>query len=76
MLRGGVSLSEITRSLERAPAKARFVVVDACRDVAFTKGIKETAKGLGKAAAEQQKITSLPQGPDWIPSKDLQSIPQ
>jgi uncharacterized caspase-like protein len=42
----GVSLSEITRSLERAPAKARFVVVDACRDVAFTKGIKDAAKGL------------------------------
>jgi hypothetical protein len=42
----GVSLSEITRSLEHAPAKARFVVVDACRDVAFTKGIKDAAKGL------------------------------
>jgi hypothetical protein len=42
----GVSLSEITRSLERVPAKARFVVVDACRDVAFTKGIKDAAKGL------------------------------
>ena len=42
----GVSLSEITRSLERVPAKARFVVVDACRDVAFTKGIKDVAKGL------------------------------
>jgi hypothetical protein len=25
---------------------ARFVVVDACRDVAFTKGIKDAAKGL------------------------------
>jgi uncharacterized caspase-like protein len=42
----GVSLSEITRSLERVPAKARFVVVDACRDVAFTKRIKDAAKGL------------------------------
>jgi uncharacterized caspase-like protein len=41
-----VSLSEITRSLERVPAKARFVVVDACRDVAFTKGLKDFAKGL------------------------------
>jgi hypothetical protein len=42
----GVSLSEITKSLERVPAKARFVVVDACRDVAFTKGLKEAAKGF------------------------------
>ena len=42
----GVGLSEITRSLERVPAKARFVVVDACRDVAFTKGIKDAMKGL------------------------------
>ena len=42
----GVSLSEITKSLERVPAKARFVVVDACRDVAFTKGIKDVMKGL------------------------------
>ena len=42
----GVSLSEITRSLERVPAMARFVVIDACRDVAFTKGIKDASKGL------------------------------
>ena len=42
----GVSLTEITKSLERAPAKARFVVIDACRDVAFTKGIKDAVKGL------------------------------
>jgi len=42
----GVSLTEITKSLERVPAKARFVVVDACRDVAFTKGLKEAAKGF------------------------------
>jgi uncharacterized caspase-like protein len=28
------------------PAKARFVVVDACRDIAFTKGLKEVAKGF------------------------------
>ena len=42
----GVSLSEITKSLERVPAKARFVVVDACRNVAFTKGIKDAAKGF------------------------------
>jgi hypothetical protein len=34
----GVGLSEITKALERVPAKARFVVFDACRDVAFTKG--------------------------------------
>jgi len=42
----GVSLSEITRSLERVPAKARFVVVDACRNVAFTKGLKDAMKGF------------------------------
>jgi uncharacterized caspase-like protein len=42
----GVSLSEVTKSLERVPATARFVVVDACRDVAFTKGLKEAAKGF------------------------------
>jgi len=42
----GVSLSEITKSLERVPAKARFVVMDACRDVAFSMGVKDTAKGL------------------------------
>lgn len=42
----GVSLSEITRSLERVPAKARFVVIDACRNVAFTKGLKDPAKGF------------------------------
>jgi uncharacterized caspase-like protein len=42
----GVSLSEITKSLEQVRAKARFVVVDACRDVAFTKGIKDAMKGL------------------------------
>jgi hypothetical protein len=42
----GVSLSEITKSLERVSAKARFVVVDACRNVAFTKGLKDAAKGF------------------------------
>jgi uncharacterized caspase-like protein len=42
----GVSVSEITKALERVPAKARFVVVDACRDIAFTKGLKEVAKGF------------------------------
>jgi uncharacterized caspase-like protein len=42
----GVSLTEITKSLERVPAKARFVVVDACRNVAFTKGLKDAAKGF------------------------------
>jgi formylglycine-generating enzyme required for sulfatase activity len=42
----GVSLTEITKSLERVPAKARFVVVDACRNVAFTKGIKDAHKGF------------------------------
>src|SRR5262245_2130445 len=42
----GVSLTEITKSLERVPAKARFIVVDACRNVAFTKGVKDAAKGF------------------------------
>jgi uncharacterized caspase-like protein len=42
----GVSLSEITKSLERVPAKARFVVVDACRNVAFTKGLKDAVRGF------------------------------
>jgi regulator of protease activity HflC (stomatin/prohibitin superfamily) len=42
----GVSLSEITKALDGVSAKARFVVVDACRNVAFTKGIKDVAKGL------------------------------
>jgi Caspase domain len=42
----GVSLTEITKSLERVPAKARFVVIDACRNVAFTKGLKDAAKGF------------------------------
>ena len=42
----GVSLSEITKALERVPAKARFVIVDACRNVAFTKGLKDAAKGF------------------------------
>jgi formylglycine-generating enzyme required for sulfatase activity len=42
----GVSLSEVTKALERVPAKARFVVVDACRNVAFTKGLKDAAKGF------------------------------
>jgi uncharacterized caspase-like protein len=32
--------------LERVPAKARFVIVDACRNVAFTKGLKDAAKGF------------------------------
>jgi hypothetical protein len=41
-----ISLSEITKSLERVPAKARFVVVDACRDVAFTNGLKDAMKGF------------------------------
>jgi uncharacterized caspase-like protein len=42
----GVSLSEITKALERVPAKASFVIVDACRNVAFTKGLKDAAKGF------------------------------
>jgi uncharacterized caspase-like protein len=42
----GVSLREITKSLERVSAKARFVVIDACRNVGFTKGVKEAAKGF------------------------------
>jgi uncharacterized caspase-like protein len=42
----GVSLTEITRSLERVRAKARFVVIDASRDVVFTKGLKDAAKGF------------------------------
>jgi hypothetical protein len=28
------------------PAKARFVVVDACRNVAFTKDLKDAVKGF------------------------------
>jgi len=42
----GVSLTEITKSLERVPAKARFVVLDACRNVAFTRGLKDAHKGF------------------------------
>ncbi len=42
----GVGLSEITKALERVPAKARFVVMDACRNVAFTKGLKDATKGF------------------------------
>jgi hypothetical protein len=42
----GVGLSEVTKTLERVPAKARFIVVDASRDVAFTKGIKDAVKGF------------------------------
>ncbi|MGH6814462.1 MAG: SUMF1/EgtB/PvdO family nonheme iron enzyme [Hyphomicrobiaceae bacterium] len=42
----GVGLSEIVKSLERVRAKARFVVVDACRNVAFTKGLKDAHKGF------------------------------
>jgi uncharacterized caspase-like protein len=41
-----VDLSEVTKALERVPAKARFVIVDACRNVAFTKGLKDAAKGF------------------------------
>jgi len=42
----GISLSEITKTLERAPAKARFVVIDACRDAALTKSIQDAMKGF------------------------------
>lgn len=42
----GVSLSEITKALERVPAKARFVVIDACRNVAFSGGLKDLVKGF------------------------------
>jgi tetratricopeptide (TPR) repeat protein len=42
----GIGLSEITKALERVPAKARFVVIDACRNVAFTKGRKDATKGF------------------------------
>src|SRR5262249_30553645 len=41
-----VGLSEITRALERVPAKARLFVIDACRNVAFTKGLKDAVKGF------------------------------
>ena len=42
----GYGLSELVKALERVPAKARFAVIDACRDVAFTKGLKNAAKGF------------------------------
>jgi hypothetical protein len=42
----GVGLTEVTKALERVPAKARFVVIDACRNVAFSKGLKDAAKGF------------------------------
>lgn len=42
----GVGLGEIVKTLERVSAKARFVVIDACRNVAFTKGLKNAAKGF------------------------------
>lgn len=42
----GLGLGEIVRTLERVPAKARFAVIDACRNVAFTKGLKNAAKGF------------------------------
>jgi hypothetical protein len=47
----GVSLSEITKSLGRVPAKARFVIVDACRNVSFTRGLKDAAKGFVPGAS-------------------------
>jgi len=39
----GVGLSDITKAIELVPAKPRFVVVDACGNVAFTKGLKDAA---------------------------------
>lgn len=42
----GLALGEIVKVLERIPAKARFAVIDACRNVAFTKGVKDAAKGF------------------------------
>jgi len=42
----GVGLSDITKAIELVPAKPRFVVVDACGNVAFTKGLKDAAKGF------------------------------
>jgi hypothetical protein len=41
-----LSLGDVIRSLEGVPAKARFVIVDACRAVAFSLGSKGTQKGL------------------------------
>lgn len=42
----GIALSEIAKALEGVRAKARFVVIDACRNVAFTTGSKDATKGF------------------------------
>lgn len=42
----GIALSEIAKALEGVPAKARFVIIDACRNVAFTAGSKNATKGF------------------------------
>lgn len=41
-----LSLSEVVRAVESVPAKARFVVIDACRNVAFNKGVKGSQRGF------------------------------
>ena len=42
----GVGLSDVIKTIERAPAKARFVVIDACRNVAFTRGTRSAQRGF------------------------------
>jgi uncharacterized caspase-like protein len=59
----GVGLTEITKALERVPAKARFVVIDACRNVAFTKGLKDAAKGFVPERKLDGMIVAFPTRP-------------
>lgn len=42
----GVKLNEIIESISSIPSIANFVVIDACRNVAFTRGLRSGYKGL------------------------------